>query len=65
MDITDASNRCPINMNIPAPKLWALQIDPMKQNYNFLRKGSTYFDRISVIFAYHLPKQNCTDSNVK
>jgi hypothetical protein len=47
--------RCRMNMNIPSPKLEALQTYPKEQNEDFLEIGSNEIDYISVIYADHHP----------
>jgi hypothetical protein len=41
--------RCPVNTNIPAPKLEALEIGPKTQNcdFFFIENGCIDFDEIS------------------
>jgi hypothetical protein len=43
-------------MNIPAPKIVALQVAPKEQNNDFLENGSSDFYYISVIYGDHVCK---------
>jgi hypothetical protein len=45
-----------VNMNIPAPEIGALQVDPKTQSWHFLENSSYEFDWISVVYGDHLPK---------
>jgi hypothetical protein len=50
--------RCPMNLNIPAPKIKALQAHPRTQNGCFLENGSNEYYYISLIWGNHIPKWN-------
>jgi hypothetical protein len=45
-----------VNMNITAPKIWALQMWPIEQTDNFLKNDSDNSDSFSVICEGHFPK---------
>jgi hypothetical protein len=45
-----------VNLNIPAPKIEALQVDPKIRIGDFLENGSNNFYYISVIYWDYIPK---------
>jgi uncharacterized membrane protein len=49
--------QCPVNMKVLALKIGALQLSPQNKNVSFL-KVVYNSDKISVIYLYHIPKQN-------
>jgi hypothetical protein len=46
-------------MNIPTPKIGALQMDLKKQNGEFIENCSNSLHFISLIYGDHVPKLNC------
>jgi hypothetical protein len=46
-------------MNIPAPKIGALEMGPKTQNCDILENGSSNLNEIVVIYGDHLPKYDC------
>jgi hypothetical protein len=47
---------CSVSLNIPTPKLEALEMDSNTHNGDFLENGSNDFDYISIIYGDHVPK---------
>jgi hypothetical protein len=45
-----------VNINITAPKIWALKMDSKTQNVNFLENSSHDFNNISVKYGDQNPK---------
>jgi hypothetical protein len=50
--------RCPVNINILAPKAGPLHWSPQTQKWDFLKKDINNFDELSVIYGDCLPQWN-------
>jgi hypothetical protein len=45
-----------VNLNIPAPKIWDLQMGPKPQHGNFLENSCNDFNKIVVNYEDYIPK---------
>jgi hypothetical protein len=54
-----------VTLNIPAPKIGNLQLDPKTRIGDFLKNGSNNFDQISEDYGDHTPKYKCIDGIFK
>jgi hypothetical protein len=55
-EVSNGTGGCPVNLNIPAPKIRPLYLIPKIQNFNFLENSHNDFNYIPVIYGYYLTK---------